>query len=222
LCGTTKRRCASGIAQGKEVGHSEDIQAIRLSADNRILFGRSRAGYVLFDLTTGQRRNLAGAIEEKGVRGQFSPDGNTLVTYRAEVEGRIAVWDVGTGKLRFRDDRKVSGAGFEFNWDPGRCAFSSDSQFFIVGLTLWDAKSGRLLCRADEKDNFLWWQFSADGRFVFVDDCDTQRGTLDLRDVNTAQKAATIDLVADRRSAAFPNRESKSNGMADLFSSPIP
>jgi RNA polymerase sigma factor (sigma-70 family) len=122
--------------------HSELMCDIAFSSDGKTLAGAGTDRITLWDAATGEIRTR---IEKKKM-GQiqnlaFTPDGKTLLS-GSEVDGKVHVWDVATGKEQQQLD--------SHQWILRSMALSPDGKTVAAGtvystIRLWNLATGREL-----------------------------------------------------------------------------
>src|ERR1700750_378954 len=104
-----------------EVGAQGHVTGLALTADETMLAVAREYAVELCDAATGRPIRVLGHGD--GVRDMdFSPDGRRLVT--AADDGRVRVWDVGTGEVR----RTIKAGG------PGAVRFFPDGERIAAGV----------------------------------------------------------------------------------------
>ena len=201
--------------------HSDDVTSVVFSPDGRTLASGSEddtirlwnveleldTGPILWDLETGQQ--VANTREEVNNTQQllkifeghkdkvnsitFSPDGRTLAS--GSVDGTVRLWDVNTGQ----ETRTIT----TDNDSVESLVFSPDAMMLAGGtsaaLYLWDANTGQLLKRLQEKqhyfDDVADIAFSPDGRTLASS---TRNRGIHLWDANTGQLLKILRESASR------------------------
>lgn len=115
----------------------------------------------------------------------FSPDGRTLATGAENCQ--LLFWDVRTGKPKRGLERALDGV-YEIHYSPdGRLFATGTSQ--LVGVSLWDARSGQLVRTLKEpyplsKGTHVYdFSFSPDGKTI----ASTGNGEIQIWDVATGR-----------------------------------
>jgi WD40 repeat protein len=191
------------------LAHPGPVQALSFTADGKTLAAGSIMETKFWDVVTGEQRRIFphGQIV---ARPALTPDGKTLVAGSAEhddqgrpLPGQLIAWDVATGKERLRVPAN-SGA-------ISALALAPDGKTVAVGGLCWDDKlhshvvpgevkvydldTGEERFRCDgivgqESGNVLG--FSANGRLLAVDIDDKLGVAIDVWDVTTGRKRATL------------------------------
>lgn len=165
------------ISAGREVrrltGHSEIVQGVDYSADNRTILSYSKDSKEplirLWDARNGRALSLLKGHEDKVENVVFSHDGRLVVS--ASKDKTVRLWSVPEGKLLriFKGHRDSVQA----------VAISADGKIIAGGgygygkqsdpsIRLWDAVSGRQLRQFDNRYAVLSLAFSPDGKTLLA------------------------------------------------------
>ncbi len=144
-------------------GHTDDVNAVALSADGRTVVSGSDDGTVkVWEAETGRlRRSLEGHTKPVNAVA-LSADGRTVVS--GSDDGTVKVWEAETGRLR----RSLEGHTKPVN----AVALSADGRTVVSGsrdntVKVWEAETGRLLRSLEgHTDDVNAVAVSADGRTV--------------------------------------------------------
>ena len=149
--------------QGRVVGGVAWVNACAFSPDGRwIVSGSFDKTLKLWDVRTGEERNMLSGHTGSVWTCAFSPDGRWLVS--GSSDGTLKLWDAQTGQERFT----LSG---HTAWVRA-CAFSPDGQWIVSGsedetLKLWDAETGQVRATLiGHTSPVQACAFSADGQWM--------------------------------------------------------
>jgi WD40 repeat protein len=149
---------------------------VKFSPDGKTVAALEKDGTLrLWDWATGRLQSRIEPVRDGDFRSfAFSPDGKQLLlqdTDQTDGEKEYVVFliDTAAGKPIAKVAYAKSGARGNYARLRG-VAFSPDGSRFAVGLSLWDAKTGKLLSAGDPKhhsegDGVL---FSPDGKYVLA------------------------------------------------------
>lgn len=95
-------------------GHVEEVRHVVFSPDDKMIASTGRDGtVVLWDVATAKEVRRLPQNKNYIAELAFSPDGKTLATYGRFYDGKVRVWDVQSGTLRYEFEQRVVGAGFD-------------------------------------------------------------------------------------------------------------
>jgi WD40 repeat protein len=147
-----------------ELGGGYD-RAVVFSPDGTLLAaGSSEGGVRIYRVADGQALHTLSGHTASIRSLAFSPDGQLLAAGGSSGDGAISLWEVASGRLRFRRAYAVEQYGRAFFiWS---LAFSPDGRWLAVGsgsVDLLDPQDGRLVRRIDPR-GAIHVAFSPDGR----------------------------------------------------------
>jgi hypothetical protein len=145
----TLRDARSGWRALAFPGARDHIRAMSLSPDARFLVCAGlKAGVTLYDLQSrAEAKSLPVPLDRVRIVA-FSPDGQTIAV-ATDRDGRIALWDLGAGRV---------GQSLRAPGRVASLAFSSDGRSLVSGgfppdspIILWDLDTGRRRLRLEGK-----------------------------------------------------------------------
>lgn len=116
----------------------------------------------------------------------LSPDGGRVLTASSHL-GAV-LWDVTTGKRIDLAAKVPMGAPFAPDEEVPSVAFSPDGRWFLIGATLWDAKTDQPVARFAEAGEYRRAVFAPNGSLVAV----ARTGGVDLYDTGTRRQVNVV------------------------------
>jgi WD40 repeat protein len=144
--------------------HAESVTSVAFAPNGKLFASGSWLGEViLWDATKREPQGEPIAAHEMSVDDiAFSPDSTLMATSSSRDGGKVKVWDVPGGKLRYERNAN-EGAAYCVAFSPGGATLASGSGKYV---SLWNAADGKALVAPFPADGGVVYDiaFSADGK----------------------------------------------------------